>query len=135
MRTSVLLFCVLGCLRAQDPQLKERPAPPANSIQIESGTHLLLSMINSVKHEAIGGGRPHLFGDSLSGDGERQDGGAAGKLGDRNGDRSDSSETRIEGQRRDRSAFRFAHAAQWSEPQLSLEHRGFRRNEQRHFRP
>ncbi len=61
MRTSVLLFCVLGCLRAQDPQLKERPAPPANSIQIESGTHLLLSMINSVStKQSVVGDRIYL---------------------------------------------------------------------------
>ena len=61
MGKSWILFCLLGCLQAQQPALKERPEIPANSIQVDAGTHVLLSMINSVStKQAVVGDRIYL---------------------------------------------------------------------------
>jgi len=62
MRKSLVFFCLLGCLQAeQQPALKERPEVPANSIQVDAGTHILLSMINSVStRQAVVGDRIYL---------------------------------------------------------------------------
>jgi type IV secretion system protein VirB10 len=63
MGKSLVFFCLLGCLQAQQqtPALKERPEAPANSVQVEAGTHILLSMINSVStRQAVVGDRIYL---------------------------------------------------------------------------
>jgi hypothetical protein len=65
MGKSVLFFCLLGCLHAQQqqpaPVLKERPETPPNSIQVDAGTHVLLSMINSVStKQSVVGDRIYL---------------------------------------------------------------------------
>ncbi len=70
MRKSALFFCLLGFLQAAQqqqqpappaPALKERPEVPANSIQVEGGTHVLLSMINSVStKQSVVGDRIYL---------------------------------------------------------------------------
>jgi type IV secretion system protein VirB10 len=66
MRKSALFFCFLGCLQAQQqqppaPVLKERPEVPANSVQVDTGTHILLSMINSVStKQSVVGDRIYL---------------------------------------------------------------------------
>jgi hypothetical protein len=67
MRIGLVFFCLLGSIEAQEPPaaappqkqapaLKDRPAAPADSIQVDVGTHILLSMINSVstKQAAVG---------------------------------------------------------------------------------
>ncbi len=71
MGKGLLLFCLAACLWAQQPQqpvspaptapLKERPEAPANSIQVQAGTHILLSMINSVStKQSVAGDRIYL---------------------------------------------------------------------------
>ena len=65
MRNSLQFLCLLGVLQAQEPTtqptLKERPEAPANSIQVDAGTHLLLSMINSVStKQSVVGDRIYL---------------------------------------------------------------------------
>lgn len=64
MIKSFVFFCLVGCLRAQQgapPALKERPDVPANSVQVDAGTHILLSMINSVStRQAVVGDRIYL---------------------------------------------------------------------------
>jgi hypothetical protein len=57
-RLALTILCTLPVVSAQDTGLKQRkPAPPAtNTVQVDTGTHLLLSMINSVstKQSQIG---------------------------------------------------------------------------------
>jgi len=66
MRLAVLLICLLSCLHAQQqqpptPALKERPETPPNSVQVDAGTHILLSMINSVStKQSVVGDRIYL---------------------------------------------------------------------------
>jgi type IV secretion system protein VirB10 len=67
MGRSLLFFCLIGCLQAQQTAptptapLKERPDVPANSIQVLAGTHILLSMINSVStRQSVVGDRIYL---------------------------------------------------------------------------
>jgi type IV secretion system protein VirB10 len=69
MGKSLAIFCLLGCLRAQQPAspqnltpaLKERTDAPTNGVQVEAGTHILLSMINSVStKQAVVGDRIYL---------------------------------------------------------------------------
>jgi type IV secretion system protein VirB10 len=61
MFKSLLAFCLLGYLQAQQPVLKERPAVPADAVQVDSGTHILLNMINSVStKQAVVGDRIYL---------------------------------------------------------------------------
>ena len=71
MRKTALFFCLLGsiCLARQQqppaatptPALKERPEAPANSVQVDAGTHILLSMINSVStKQSVVGDRIYL---------------------------------------------------------------------------
>ena len=71
MRKSMMFFCLLGCLQGQDRnrhrqrllplRFKERPEAPPNSIQVDAGTHILLSMINSVStKQSVVGDRIYL---------------------------------------------------------------------------
>jgi type IV secretion system protein VirB10 len=65
MTKSLAFFCLLGYLQAQQtapvPALKERPATPPDSVQVEAGTHILLNMINSVStKQALVGDRLYL---------------------------------------------------------------------------
>ncbi len=68
MRRATLFLCLAGCLQAQAPQqqpaapvLKERPETPPNSVQVEAGTHVLLSVINSVStKQSVAGDRIYL---------------------------------------------------------------------------
>jgi type IV secretion system protein VirB10 len=61
MFKSLLAFCLLGYLQAQQPVLKERPVAPADAVQVDSGTHILLNMINSVStKQAVVGDRIYL---------------------------------------------------------------------------
>jgi type IV secretion system protein VirB10 len=61
MFRSLLAFYLLGYLQAQQPVLKERPATPVDAVQVESGTHILLNMINSVStKQAVVGDRIYL---------------------------------------------------------------------------
>jgi len=75
MRRATLFLCLIGCMQAQEPQqppqqqtvqqpapvLKERPETPPNTIQVEAGTHVLLSMINSVStKQSVAGDRIYL---------------------------------------------------------------------------
>jgi hypothetical protein len=67
MQRGLALFCLVGCLYAQQsetdqkPALKERPAPPSGGIQVDAGTHILLNMINSVStKQAVVGDRLYL---------------------------------------------------------------------------
>jgi len=73
MRRAMLFLCLIGYTQAQEPQqqqqavqqpapaLKERPETPPNTIQVEAGTHVLLSMINSVStKQSVAGDRIYL---------------------------------------------------------------------------
>jgi hypothetical protein len=68
MGRTLFIFCLLmGSLAAQEqqqpavPALKARPEIPPGSIQVDSGTHILLSMINSVStRQAVVGDRIYL---------------------------------------------------------------------------
>jgi type IV secretion system protein VirB10 len=68
MQKTLVIFCFMGCLHGQQPAaptsapaLKERTEIPANSIQVDAGTHVLLSMINSVStKQAVVGDRIYL---------------------------------------------------------------------------
>ena len=68
MRKTLAIFCFVGCLYAQQsaapnpaPALKERMEVPPNGIQVDAGTHILLSMINSVStKQAVVGDRIYL---------------------------------------------------------------------------
>jgi hypothetical protein len=65
MVKGLVAFCLLGYLQAQQPAqppaLKERPAPPPDTVQVDSGTHILLTMINSVStKQAVVGDRIYL---------------------------------------------------------------------------
>ena len=62
MGKSVLILCfLLGSLEAQQPALKERPEVPPGSVQVDAGTHVLLSMINSIStKQAVVGDRIYL---------------------------------------------------------------------------
>jgi type IV secretion system protein VirB10 len=50
VRLAITIVCTLPLALAQDAQLKERPESPAaaDTVQVNTGTHILLSMINSV---------------------------------------------------------------------------------------
>jgi type IV secretion system protein VirB10 len=57
----LLFFWLAGYLLAQQPALKERPAAPADGVQVDAGTHILLNMINSVStKQAVVGDRIYL---------------------------------------------------------------------------
>jgi len=56
---TLAVFGALGCLQAQEPALKERPIAPADVIQVDPGTRIFLSMINSVSTKQA------LVGDQL----------------------------------------------------------------------
>jgi type IV secretion system protein VirB10 len=65
MRKALAFFCLLGSLEAQQsgqpPALKERPAAASEGFQVDAGTHILLSMINSVNtKQSIVGDRLYL---------------------------------------------------------------------------
>jgi type IV secretion system protein VirB10 len=61
MRKSLIFFCLLGFLQAQEPVLKRREDLPPNSVKVDAGTHILLSMINSVStKQAVVGDRIYL---------------------------------------------------------------------------
>ena len=61
MSKGLVAFCFLGYLQAQQPALKERPAAPPDAVQVDSGTHILLNMINSVStKQAVVGDRIYL---------------------------------------------------------------------------
>ena len=61
MCRNLAFFCLLGCLQAQQPVLKERPALPPDAVQVDAGTHILLNMINSVStKQAAAGDRIYL---------------------------------------------------------------------------
>jgi hypothetical protein len=61
MLKGLLALCLVGYLQAQQPALKERPAAPPDAVQVDSGTHILLSMINSVStKQAVVGDRIYL---------------------------------------------------------------------------
>jgi hypothetical protein len=71
MSKCVLFFSFLGILQAQvapqpqqqppTPPLKQRAEVPPNSVQLDAGAHILLSMINSVStRQAVAGDRIYL---------------------------------------------------------------------------
>jgi hypothetical protein len=65
MVAGVVIFCLLGYVQAQQPgqvpALKERQTVAPDSVQVDSGTHILLNMINSVStKQAVVGDRIYL---------------------------------------------------------------------------
>jgi hypothetical protein len=63
MLQRVVIFCLIGssAFAQTTDGLKQRPEPPAGAYQVQTGTHVLLSMVNSVStKQAIEGDRIYL---------------------------------------------------------------------------